>query len=131
MHAAGLWLEITTLVIPGQNDSEEELRSIAGFIAGLDPGIPWHVSRFHPTYRMTRVPATPAETLFRAAEIGREEGLHYIYAGNIPGLGGEDTLCPGCEAVLIERTGFHVRRNRVANARCPDCGTKIAGVFED
>jgi len=131
LHEAGLWLEITTLVIPTKNDSDEDLRDVARFIAGLDRNIPWHVSRFHPAYLMTGLPPTPASTLFRAREIGLEEGLRYVYTGNIPGQGGEDTHCPGCDALLIERKGFSLGRNRVRKSRCPDCGGAVAGVFED
>ena len=136
LHGAGLWLEITTLVIPTQNDSEDELRAIARFIAGLDENIPWHVSRFHPTYRMTKLPPTPPETLFRAIEIGHDEGLRHIYAGNIAfaghaaGRGGEDTFCHRCGVLLIERRGYSVRRTALRDGGCPACGETLAGVFE-
>jgi pyruvate formate lyase activating enzyme len=124
-----IWLEVTTLVVPGQNDSEEELRDIARFIAGeLGPGVPWHVSRFHPDYKMTDVPATPAETIDRALEIGHEAGLKYCYGGNIPGHPSENTYCPECNEVLLQRWGFSIRRNIIENAKCPKCGAVVDGV---
>jgi pyruvate formate lyase activating enzyme len=129
MKQRGVWLEVTTLVIPGLNDSEEELRAIAAFIHdSLSPDTPWHVSRFHPTYRLLDRPPTPVATLLRAREIGLEAGLQYVYTGNIPGQGGEDTLCPACGATVISRTGFSVRANRAAGGRCVSCGGTIAGV---
>jgi pyruvate formate lyase activating enzyme len=130
LHDAGIWLEITTLIIPTKNDDHANLREIARFIAGVDQNIPWHVSRFHPAHLLTQLPATPVSTLFRAREIGHEEGLRYIYTGNIPGQGGENTNCPSCHALLIERAGFMVGANRVARGRCPDCGEALAGRFE-
>lgn len=130
LHQAGIWLEITTLVIPGKNDSDEELRSIARFIAGIDRDIPWHVSAFRPANRMRSTPSTPPSTLFRAIDAGRAEGVRFVYTGNIAGHGGENTLCPECGALLIERTGYFVTQNRLRQAECPECGAAIAGVFE-
>ncbi len=130
LHQAGLWLEITTLVIPSRNDSDAELRSIARFIAGIDRNIPWHVSAFRPANRMRSTPSTPPSTLFKAVDLGKAEGLRFIYTGNIAGRGGENTLCPECGALLIERTGYFVTQNRLHQARCPDCDAAIAGVFE-
>jgi len=127
-HALGVWIEITTLVIPGINDSDEELRDIAHFIYSLSPDIPWHVSRFHGAYSMTDTPPTPAATLRRAARIGLEAGLRYVYVGNLPGGGGEDTYCPGCGARLIRRHGFQLLENRIRNGVCPDCRTPVAGI---
>jgi len=130
IHEMGFWLEVVTLVVPGFNDSDEELADIAGFLAGISPDIPWHVTAFHPDYEMTSPPATPAETLLRAASLGREAGLRYVYAGNLPGVpdGLEDTRCHSCGAVLVRRYGFQVMENRITNAgRCPDCGTQIPG----
>jgi pyruvate formate lyase activating enzyme len=134
IHAMGFWLEIVTLVVPGFNDSAEELRDIASFIAAISPDIPWHVTAFHPDYRMTGPDATPPATLIRAATIGREAGLHYVYAGNLPGAVAageaslENTYCPGCGATLVERRGFRVLRNRIAGTgRCPACATPIPG----
>jgi pyruvate formate lyase activating enzyme len=128
-HSLGIWLEVTTLVIPGWNDSEPELRDIARFIKGISPDIPWHVSRFWPTYEMTDRPPTPRSTLIRAREIGLEEGLRYVYMGNLPEKGGENTLCPACGALVIERTGFSVSRLLLRGNTCGNCQTPIAGVF--
>jgi pyruvate formate lyase activating enzyme len=130
-HALGVWVEVTTLVIPGVNDSDHELRQIAEFIRSVGPDVPWHVSQFYPTYRMIDRPETPAATLRRAREIGLNAGLHYVYEGNIPGYGHENTSCPACRATLIERYGFAVRENRIRNGRCPDCDTRIDGVEVD
>lgn len=132
VHERGLWLEIVTLVVPGFNDSEEELRAIARFIASVSRDIPWHVTAFHPDYHMTDTPATPVQRLLRAAEIGVEEGLRFVYAGNAPGRVGrwENTFCPHCGRVLIERTGYLVRGYHItASGRCPDCDTVIPGVW--
>jgi pyruvate formate lyase activating enzyme len=133
IHERGIWLEVLTLTIPGFNDSEDELRRAAAFVASVSPDIPWHVTAFHPDYKMNDRGATPVETLLRAAEIGTEEGLRYVYAGNIPGRVGEweNTRCPSCRATLIERYGFRVRRNRLRAGACPDCGTAIPGRWND
>ena len=130
MKEMGVWLEVTTLLIPGLNDSTEELRDLAKFLAGLDPDIPWHISRFHPTYRLTHIPPTSAEVIHRAREIGCDMGLKYVYTGNLPGDEGEKTWCHECGALLIDRTGFMVRKNRIKNNLCPECGTSIPGVWE-
>ncbi|MFB3925101.1 MAG: AmmeMemoRadiSam system radical SAM enzyme [Syntrophales bacterium] len=127
MHKSGIWIEITTLVVPGLNDSEQELREIADFIAGVDRTIPWHVSRFHPQYRMDGRPATPMTVLNRAYEIGKEAGLHYVYLGNVSGKGNH-TYCHKCSRLLIERSGFSVRRYEITEGRCPQCGTRVEGV---
>ena len=127
-HELKIWLEVTTLVIPGVNDSDEELRAIAAFLASLGPEVPWHVSQFYPAYRMLDKPVTPEATLLRAAEIGRAAGLRYVYVGNVPGSRGENTQCPKCAAPLIERYGHHLRANRLVNACCPGCGARIDGV---
>jgi pyruvate formate lyase activating enzyme len=132
MKALGIWLEVTTLVIPGINDSEEELKQISGFIAGeLGADTPWHISRFFPHFRMTERPETPLETLRRAAEIGRSEGLHFIYIGNSPGLDGQSTYCPGCAVLLIERSGYGVTKSMIRQGRCPECRQTIAGIGMD
>ncbi|MCK4342051.1 MAG: AmmeMemoRadiSam system radical SAM enzyme [Phycisphaerae bacterium] len=125
------WVEIVTLVVPGFNDSEEELTEIADFIAGVSTDIPWHVTAFHPDYKMGDPPRTPVETLARAYELGRRAGLRFVYAGNLPGSVGEreSTLCPGCGRTLIERSGFHVGQNHLRNGCCPDCETRIPGVW--
>jgi pyruvate formate lyase activating enzyme len=130
MKESGVWVEVTTLLIPGINDSREELEDLAKFLADLGPDIPWHISRFHPTYRLTHVPPTPAETIHRAREIGYEMGLKYVYTGNLPGDKGEKTWCHECEGLLIDRTGFMVRENRIKNGLCPQCGANIPGVWE-
>jgi pyruvate formate lyase activating enzyme len=130
MKDLGIWVEITTLVIPGQNDNEEQLRDIARFIAGVDPDIPWHISRFHPDYQFSYLEATSVEVLNNAYSLGKEEGLRYIYIGNVPG-GVTETQCPKCRSPLIRRHGFFVEQNQVKNAVCPSCGKGIAGVFHD
>lgn len=126
-HDLGVWIEVTTLVIPGVNDSDEELTGIARFLAALDKAIPWHVSRFYPAYHMLDRPPTEAATLRRTRDIGLAEGLCHVYEGNIPGEGGENTQCCNCHALLVERYGFAVRNNRILNGTCPDCGAPVAG----
>lgn len=125
----GVWLEVTTLLIPGLNDSEEEIRLIARFLAGLDPDIPWHISRFHPTYRLTDRSPTPSKSLQKAREIGLESGLKYVYTGNIPGDEGEKTFCHSCSELLIDRYGFDVKAMMVKDGRCPRCGSSIPGIW--
>ncbi|HOP48821.1 MAG TPA: AmmeMemoRadiSam system radical SAM enzyme [Desulfobacteraceae bacterium] len=129
INKMGIWLEVTTLLIPGLNDSEEELKSIAGFLANLDPSIPWHISRFHPTYRLMNIPPTSAETIRRAREYGYEAGLKYVYTGNLPGDNGENTFCHECGEILIDRYGFYVTQNKIKNNRCPNCNAEIPGVW--
>lgn len=124
----GIWIEITTLVIPGLNDSDEELRGIAAFIASVGPDIPWHVTRFHPTYRLLDSPRTPPETLRRARQIGFDAGLRYVYEGNLPGEG-EETRCWSCRRTVLRRIGFAVQENRVRDGACPACGAGIDGVW--
>lgn len=123
-----IWLEITTLVIPGKNDSPEELRRIAEFIAQkLSPDVPWHISRFFPQYQMTETLPTDGVELEQAYDIGKAAGLRYVYVGNLPGNRAESTWCSGCGAMLIERIGYRIRSNRVAASRCPKCHADIAG----
>ena len=129
MREKGIWVEVTTLVIPTENDSDEELTAIARFLASVDPGIPWHVSAFYPTYRMANLPPTPVDSIRRACRIGREAGLRYVYGGNVPGDESGNTSCHACGAALIARRGFQVRENRLRNGACPDCGARIDGVF--
>jgi pyruvate formate lyase activating enzyme len=124
----GVWLEVTTLVIPALNDSEEELRGIASFVRSVGPEVPWHVSAFHPAHEMLDRGPTPVGTLRRAVEIGRAAGLRHVYEGNVPGDGGEDTRCHRCRAQLVERIGFRVRSNRVVGGACPDCHERVDGV---
>jgi pyruvate formate lyase activating enzyme len=129
MKKLGIWVEITTLVIPGINDSSEELGEIARFIAEeLGVETPWHISRFHPDHRLTDIPATPASTLERAVTIGREAGLEYVYTGNVPGNAGENTTCPGCNKTIIERFGFQLVSYEIKDGECAFCGHTIAGV---
>jgi len=116
------------LIIPGYNDSQDQLRGIADFLAGVSTDIPWHVSAFHPTYKLKEAPPTGATALRWGVEIGREAGLKYIYTGNIPGES-ENTRCPHCDRELVERLGYRVMRNSVVNGRCPQCGTTIPGVW--
>jgi len=123
-----IWMEITTLIVPGQNDSDDELHSIAEFIAKeASVDVPWHVSRFYPQYKMTDTRATDETTLQRALEIGKEAGLRYIYVGNLPGSRAESTYCYSCGALLIERTGYRVYQNLISDYRCPQCNAEIAG----
>jgi len=125
----GIWVEITTLIIPGLNDSEEELKGLAAFIVtNLGVDTPWHVSQFHPTYQLTDRPRTPVATLRRARDIGRAAGLRYVYEGNVPGEGGENTCCPSCSSLLIRRYGYTIEANSIRDGACPDCGTVIAGI---
>ncbi len=129
MKRYNIWVEVTTLIIPTLNDSDAELRDIAGFIAQeLGPDTPWHVSRFHPTYRLLDKPVTPVETLARAREIGLKAGLRYVYEGNVPGRGGEDTICYKCSETVIRRWGFSVLERRTVNGRCAKCGAQLDGI---
>ena len=131
LSSLGVWTEVTTLVVPEMNDSDEELREIASFLAGLGTEIPWHVSRYYPRNLWSSPGSTPVPTLRRALQIGREAGLKYIYAGNVPGEPSESTACPECGQLVIERWGFTVSQLRLQPAgRCSSCNTKIAGVFE-
>ena len=129
MKEMGVWLEVTTLLIPGLNDSTEELNEIARFLAGLDPNIPWHISRFHPTYNLTNVHSTPPDSIKRARDLGYEAGLKYVYTGNLPGDVGEKTFCHNCHELLIDRVGFNVIQNKIKDELCPKCGIKIPGVW--
>jgi pyruvate formate lyase activating enzyme len=127
----GFWVEVVTLVVPGFNDSERELRAAARFLAGVSPDLPWHVTAFHPDYKMQDRAWTPAETLLRARAIGLEAGLRYVYAGNLPALVGdaESTRCPRCRAMLVRRVGFRVLEIRLRDGACPDCGASIPGIW--
>lgn len=132
IHAMGFWLEVVTLLVPGFNDSREELQEMAAFLAGISADIPWHVTAFHRDYRMREPSDTTAQMLIRAAEIGRQAGLRYVYAGNLPGQVGdlENTNCPQCGLALIERSGFVVRAVRITDeGKCPQCGRAIPGVW--
>lgn len=129
MKALGVWVEITTLLIPGLNDSDGELEQIAGFIAGLGRETPWHISRFHPRYRMEAKPVTPVEAIHRAVQIGKDAGLKYVYSGNVPGDRGEDTFCAACNTRLIGRYGFFIEENGLQGSQCPRCGNELDGKF--
>jgi len=132
VHERGFWEEIVTLVIPGFNDSEGELQRAAEFIASISPDIPWHVTAFHQDYHMQENANTTAQQLVRACELGRAAGLRYIYAGNLPGKVGrwENTYCPECDELLVERYGYLIRQMNVSHVgSCPSCGTKIPGIW--
>ena len=125
----GIWIELTTLIIPGLNDTDDELKGIASFIVNnLGADTPWHVTQFYPTYQLTDRPRTPVATLRRARDIGKRAGLRYVYEGNVPGEGGENTWCPSCSTLLIERYGYVIGTNRIREGACPDCGTAIVGI---
>ncbi len=128
-HELGVWVEVTTLIIPGLNDSEDELRSIARFLRSVSAHIPWHVTGFYPTYKMMDRPATSTATLQKARAIGRAEGLSFVYEGNVAGSGGEDTHCPGCDTLVIHRAGFSSRQVAMEDGHCAACKLPIAGVW--
>ncbi len=126
-----IWMEITTLIVPGQNDSEEELKSLAAWLvekAGQD--CPWHVSRFYPQYKQMDSRPTPVETLELACELGHEAGLKYIYMGNVPGAGAEDTMCPSCGKMMVRRMGYTILDSRISQGKCSECGQVIAGRWQ-
>ena len=132
LQRKGFWVEIVTLLIPGFNDSDEEMTDIARFLHGVSPDVPWHVTAFHKDYKMTDPDDTPASTLLRAAEIGRKEGLRFVYAGNIPGQVGEfeNTRCASCRALLVERIGYRIKDYRITpKGTCPECGSNVPGLW--
>ncbi len=129
MKKLGIWVEVTTLIIPTLNDSSEELREIAKFIVNeLGEGTPWHISRFYPAYNLTDKPPTPIETIHKAREIGLNEGLKYVYEGNVPGSTGENTYCPNCKNLIIERLGYQIINKATKDGKCPYCESRIYGV---
>lgn len=131
MKSLGIWIEITTLIIPGHNDNKNDLENLARFIAEqLGPEIPWHISRFHPRYLMMDIPQTPLKTLSTAREIGMEAGLKYVYTGNVPGDEGENTFCHACKKMIIERWGFRVGKKHIHDGKCAFCGAVIDGVWK-
>ena len=132
LHRMRVWTEVVTLLVPDLNDSDEEVREMAEFIASVSRDIPWHVTAFHGDYRMTEPARTTARALVHAAGIGRAAGLHFVYAGNLPGMtdGNEDTRCLSCGTMLIRRTGFHVAENLLEHGSCPQCHADIPGVWE-
>ena len=129
MKESGIWVEITTLVIPGKNDSPQELSGIAGFIAGVDKSIPWHISRFHPDYKLTEYGPTPEATLKNSQRIGFEAGLEFVYVGNVAGWG-NDTTCPGCKKRLIKREIFNILEYNIKEGKCIYCRKEIPGKFQ-
>jgi len=131
MKELGIWVEVTTLLIPGYNDAPTELGRLAEFLAGLDPLIPWHVTAFRPTHKLLAPPPTSVEILLRARRIGRAAGLAYVYAGNVPGNEGECTDCPACGERLITRRGFAVEKIALRQGTCPSCAAAVPGIFAD
>jgi pyruvate formate lyase activating enzyme len=131
LHDMKFWVEIVTLIIPGFNDSEQELKAMTEFLVSVSPDMPWHVTAFHKDYKMLEPDNTSARSLIRAAEIGRKSGLRFVYAGNLPGLVGpnEHTYCPGCHIPLVERRGYRVLKNIIATGACPRCATVIPGFW--
>lgn len=129
LRELGVWVEVTTLLIPGLNDDEKQLRRLAGFLVEVDPAIPWHLSRFHPDNDMLDRPPTPVATIEQAREIGEQAGLRFVYSGNVWGNEGESTRCPACRATLIERVGFSIGENRLRDSHCPHCGEPIEGLW--
>jgi len=131
MKSLGIFVEVTTLIVPGLNDDPSELNDLAAFIVqDLGPETPWHISRFHPTYKLTDRPSTPVQTLTMAREIGLKAGLKYVYTGNVPGNAAENTFCYSCGETVIERWGFQVGNLQLKNGRCTKCGVEIDGVWE-
>jgi len=129
MKSLGIFVEVTTLLIPGLNDDKKELEKLALFLAeSLGPETPWHISRFHPTHKLTDRPPTPVQTLIMAREIGIKTGLKYVYTGNVPGENGENTFCYNCGETLIDRWGFYIKKNFIENGKCMHCDAKIHGV---
>jgi pyruvate formate lyase activating enzyme len=132
VHERGFWLEVVTLVVPGFSSDEGELRAAAEYLAGIDRSVPWHLTAFHEDYKMHGTGHTPGSQLLRACEIGAEAGLHFVYAGNLPGrVGGwEDTRCPGCHSPVIERSGYRILANRLGpSGECPRCGYRVPGIW--
>ena len=131
MKQLGVWVELTTLIIPTINDSEDDLRRLAEFIVSIGREIPWHVSRFHPTYKMNNLPPTPVRSVIKARQIGLEIGLRYVYTGNIQGDDGENTYCYNCGKSLIERCGYNIGQVHVKDSKCSFCGADVDIELED
>jgi len=129
LRKLGVWVEVTTLLIPGLNDSEDELAELAAFLASVDRAMPWHLSRFHPDHEMLDRPPTSQDSIQRARRIGQEAGLRFVYSGNVWGDAGENTFCPACATPLIERCGFSVQAFRLKDGACPKCGERIEGIW--
>jgi len=128
MKEMGIWVEVTTLIIPGMNDSDEELKDIANFLVEVGQEIPWHISAYYPQYK-SKIPPTNIESIHRAIQIGKKAGLRYVYGGNVPGNKSENTYCYNCGNLLIRRFGFSISDNKIGNSRCPNCGAKIDGIL--
>jgi pyruvate formate lyase activating enzyme len=130
MRQMNMWTEIVYLMVPTLNDSESEIRQLCRWInQNLGPDVPIHFTRFHPYYLLKNLPPTPVKTLDRAWQIARAEGLHYVYIGNVPGHSAENTVCPGCGAVVISRSGYYIREINLKNNRCKKCKREIAGLW--
>jgi pyruvate formate lyase activating enzyme len=130
MKELGIWVEVTTLLIPGLNDNDEEIEGIADFLCSIGTDIPWHISRFHPRYQMPAGRITTIEGIRKAADIGRAKGLKYVYSGNVPGERGESTFCSYCGNLLVRRYGFHIESLNLKGSACPDCATPLEGLFQ-
>jgi pyruvate formate lyase activating enzyme len=128
MKQLGVWVELTTLVIPNYNDSDETISEIIDFIKSVDPAVPWHISRFYPTYKLLDQPGTPVDTLRSIRNEGLKKGLKFVYVGNVPGDGGENTYCHKCGELLVERVGYHTV-NKIKNRSCFNCQSMIEGVW--
>jgi pyruvate formate lyase activating enzyme len=128
MIELGIWVEVTTLIIPTLNDSPEEMGKIASFLLNINPNIPWHLSRFRPDYLMKNLPTTPIKIIRQSREIGLKSGLKYVYSGNVPGDPGENTYCPKCGQVVIERFSYQIHHYKIKDSKCLNCGTPIAGI---
>jgi pyruvate formate lyase activating enzyme len=134
LHELGFWVEVVTLIVPGFNDSERELKAMTEFLVSVSPDIPWHVTAFHKDYKMLEPENTSAEMLIRAAEIGQSSGLRYVYAGNLPGQVGpyEDTHCHGCGTAVVRRRGYQILEKTISlDGTCPKCATKIPGYWSE
>jgi pyruvate formate lyase activating enzyme len=131
MKELGVWVEVTTLIIPSYNDKEEIIDNIIEFIKSVDPAIPWHVTQFYPTYKLLDQPRTPIQTLKWARQKAIDAGLKYVYEGNVPGEGGENTYCPNCKELLIKRVGYQIMENKIRDNRCFKCASGIEGIWRD
>lgn len=128
MKKINIWVEVTTLVVPGLNDNEEELKEVASFLAGISKEIPWHISRFYPQYKMDGIEPTPIAVLKKAYRIGKAAGLYYVYLGNVAGEG-EATFCHNCNELLIDRVGYYVKKNILEDGKCPRCKSETQGIW--
>ena len=129
MKKLNIWLEVTTLIIPGENDSVEELNQIASFIKNeLGEETPWHISRFYPHFKLNNYPPTPVSTLQKAYDIGKENGLRYVYMGNVPGNQTESTFCYNCGEMVVDRYGYQINKSHIVDGKCKFCGAEIDGI---